>query len=47
MRERDEFHLPMLYVTHDPAEAAALCDEVPVMERGGNRSAREAGCHFH
>ena len=33
-RVRDEFHLPMLYVTHDPAEAAALCDEVLVMERG-------------
>ena len=33
-RVRDEFHLPMLYVTHDPSEAAALCDEVLVMERG-------------
>ena len=33
-RVRDEFHLPMLYVTHDPAEAAALCDEVLVLERG-------------
>jgi molybdate transport system ATP-binding protein len=33
-RVRDEFHLPMLYVTHDPAEAAALCDEVLVIERG-------------
>jgi len=27
-------HEPMLYVTHDPAEVAALCDEVLVMERG-------------
>ncbi len=33
-RVRDEFHLPMLYVTHDPSEAAALCDEVLVMEHG-------------
>ena len=33
-RVRDEFHLPMLYVTHDPAEVAALCDEVFVIERG-------------
>ena len=33
-RVRDEFHLPMLYVTHDPAEVAAMCDEVLVMERG-------------
>ena len=33
-RVRDQFHLPMLYVTHDPAEVAALCDEVLVMERG-------------
>jgi len=33
-RVRDEFDLPMLYVTHDQAEAAALCDEVLVMESG-------------
>src|SRR5262245_3910890 len=33
-RVRDEFHLPMLYVTHAPAEAAALCDDVLVMEGG-------------
>ncbi len=33
-RVRDEFHLPMLYVTHDPAEVAALCDEVLAVERG-------------
>jgi ABC-type glutathione transport system ATPase component len=24
----------MLYVTHDPVEVAALCDEVLVIERG-------------
>lgn len=33
-RVRDEFHLPMLYVTHDEPEALALCEEVLVMERG-------------
>jgi molybdate transport system ATP-binding protein len=33
-RVRDEFQLPMLYVTHDPDEVAALCTEVMVMERG-------------
>ncbi len=29
-----EFNLPMLYVTHDRAEAIALCDEVLLIERG-------------
>jgi molybdate transport system ATP-binding protein len=33
-RIRDEFHLPMLYVTHDWAEAQALCEEALIMERG-------------
>lgn len=33
-RVRDEFKLPMLYVTHNPAEVSALCDEVLVMNRG-------------
>jgi molybdate transport system ATP-binding protein len=33
-RVRDEFKLPMLYVTHNPAEVSALCDEVLVMDRG-------------
>ncbi len=33
-RVRDEFKLPMLYVTHNPEEVSALCDEVLVMERG-------------
>ena len=33
-RVRDEFHLPMLYVTHDESEALALCEEALVMERG-------------
>ena len=33
-RIRDEFRLPMLYVTHDEKEVTALCDEVLVMRRG-------------
>lgn len=33
-RIRDEFHMPMIYVTHDWAELQALCSEVLVMERG-------------
>ena len=33
-RIRDEFHIPMLYVSHDPGEIAALCDEVFVLEKG-------------
>ncbi len=34
VRVRDEFAIPMIYVTHDAAEAAALCDEVVMMDRG-------------
>jgi molybdate transport system ATP-binding protein len=33
-RIRDEFRVPMIYVTHDWAELQALCSEVLVMERG-------------
>jgi len=33
-RIRDEFRLPMLYVTHDWGEVRALCSEVLVLERG-------------
>lgn len=33
-RLRDEFALPMLYVTHDLAEASELCGQVVVLERG-------------
>jgi molybdate transport system ATP-binding protein len=33
-RIRDEFRLPMLYVTHDWDEAQALCAEALIMERG-------------
>lgn len=33
-RIRDEFGLPMLYVSHDAEEIAALCQEVWLLERG-------------
>jgi molybdate transport system ATP-binding protein len=33
-RIRDEFRLPMLYVSHDADEVAALCQEVWLLERG-------------
>ena len=33
-RIRDEFHVPMLYVTHDWDEVEALCEEALIMERG-------------
>ena len=33
-RIRDEFHIPLIYVTHDASELAALCDEVLILERG-------------
>ncbi len=31
---RDEFRVPMLLVTHSPAEVMALCDEALILERG-------------
>ncbi len=31
---RSEFRLPMLYVTHAPAEVMALCDDVLVLDAG-------------
>lgn len=30
----DEFGIPMLYVTHDPAEAIEICEEVLMLESG-------------
>ena len=33
-RIRDEFRVPMLYVTHDWGEVRALCSEALIMERG-------------
>lgn len=34
VRVRDEFSLPMIYVTHDISEASSLCDEIVVIGRG-------------
>lgn len=34
IRIREEFRIPLLYVTHDPRELAALCEEVIVIEGG-------------
>ena len=34
VRVRDEFKLPMIYVTHNPKEVSILCNEVLVMSRG-------------
>ena len=34
LRIRDEFQLPLIYVTHDADELMALCDEVLVLENG-------------
>lgn len=33
-RIRDEFHVPMLYVSHDATEVRELCDEVICLEDG-------------
>lgn len=33
-RIRDEFHIPLIYVTHDAGELTALCDEVMVLDNG-------------
>jgi molybdate transport system ATP-binding protein len=33
-RIRDELHVPMLYVTHDENELAAIADEIVVLDRG-------------
>ena len=34
IRVRDEFSIPMIYVTHSPDEVMALCDDVLLLERG-------------
>lgn len=33
-RVRDEFAIPMIYVTHSPDEVVALCDDALIMTRG-------------
>ena len=35
-RVRDEFHVPMLYVTHDLGEIRGLCDAILPLENGRN-----------
>jgi molybdate transport system ATP-binding protein len=41
LKVADEFELPMLYVSHDPTEVAALCEEVVLLRDGrcGERGA--------
>jgi molybdate transport system ATP-binding protein len=43
-RVRDEFRVPMLYVSHDRQEVQALCDEVVELERGRVRSRGAPSC---
>ena len=33
-RIRDDLHVPMLYVTHDPSELGAIAEETVVLDRG-------------
>jgi molybdate transport system ATP-binding protein len=39
---RDEFGIPMLYVSHNADEIVALCDDVLLLERG--RCVRRGAC---
>jgi molybdate transport system ATP-binding protein len=34
VRVRDEFAIPMIYVTHELDEASAVCDEIVMLDRG-------------
>ena len=34
IRVREEFGVPLLFVSHDATEVAALCDEVAILDRG-------------
>jgi molybdate transport system ATP-binding protein len=34
LRIRDEFRIPLIYVTHDAGELISLCDEIILLERG-------------
>ena len=33
-RIRDDFRIPLIYVTHDASELGALCNEVLIVESG-------------
>lgn len=46
-RVRDEFQLPMLYVTHDEQEVLALCDEVLEIRRGRMTGRRRVNATTH
>jgi molybdate transport system ATP-binding protein len=39
---REEFGIPMLYVSHNPSEIVALCDEVLLLDHG--RCVRRGPC---
>jgi molybdate transport system ATP-binding protein len=39
-RVRDEFKIPMLYVTHDQSEAAAIAEQTVFLERGSVKEQR-------
>jgi molybdate transport system ATP-binding protein len=45
LRIREEFRIPMIYVTHDRSEVAALSCEMVTLEHGGivSRSKRDSG----
>jgi molybdate transport system ATP-binding protein len=34
LRIRDEFRIPLIYVTHDAGELSSLCDEIVLLEKG-------------
>lgn len=42
-RVRDEFGVPMLLVTHAPAEVMTLCDDVVILDRGRVKARGEPG----
>ena len=46
VRIRDEFAIPMIYVTHDVVEASVVCDEIIELERGRIRGRRSAAAEI-
>jgi molybdate transport system ATP-binding protein len=45
VRVRDEFPIPMIYVTHERDEASVLCEEIVVLERGKLAAQRARSQH--
>jgi molybdate transport system ATP-binding protein len=45
-RVRDEFAIPMIYVTHSPDEVMALCDDVVILAQGKVEKQGEPGDLF-